>query len=246
MSTVARTDPITGDKINKMRRSYEGQVKTFGLAGRNKAIKHEDGKPGGLVELTIWPDEEWRNQKEAGKELAKGLPSSITDKLERAMKMEPGPVSKNDEWEHILGHEKLKPSTSQPEQKGKKLVQSAAHPMTESTRRTTQANGTATSNDAASVAEAARPKRTGRKRLYDENSFAGYGEGYVDDDGAASVAEAARPKRTGRKRQYDENSFAGYGEGYVDDDGEIIDGGGYSSGEGSRKGAVSKKKRKKV
>ncbi|KAL9033478.1 MAG: hypothetical protein Q9214_007498, partial [Letrouitia sp. 1 TL-2023] len=43
-SSVARTDPVTGEKINKMRKSYEGKVKALGLAGRNRAVKHQSGK----------------------------------------------------------------------------------------------------------------------------------------------------------------------------------------------------------
>ena len=203
-ASVARCDPITGEKVNKMRKSYEGQVKTFGLAGRNKAVKHEEGASGGLMELIAWPDEEWHNQKITGKELEKGLPSATLAKLERAMKMEPGPVPKNDEWENILGHEKLKPPAPVVETKAKAAVPPIG-------------------------------------KLPKVN---GYVNGMTV--GTPAMGDAARPKRTGRKRRYDEHSFEGYGEGYVDDDGEMLDAGGYSSGDGSRKSSAPKKKRKKV
>ena len=162
-----------------MRRSYEGQVKTFGLAGRNKAVKEEEGAPGGFTELMAWPEEEWQNQKVAGNELAKGLSSAMMAKLEKAMKMEPGPVPQGEEWEHILGHEKLKPIASNPDQKTKASVQFNTKP----TKVNGQVNGVPLSIGTPSASEVARPKRSGRKRRYDEHSFEGYGEGYVDDDG---------------------------------------------------------------
>ena len=162
-----------------MRRSYEGQVKGFGLAGRNKAVKHQEGTPGGLAELLAWPEEEWQNQKVAGMELEKGLPSAMMAKLEKAMKMEPGPVPKNEEWENILGHEKLKPVIPNSESKSKQTVQATTKPA----KVNGQVNGIPATVGTPPVGEVARPKRTGRKRRYDEHSFEGYGEGYVDDDG---------------------------------------------------------------
>ena len=168
---------MTGEKINKMRKSYEGKVKTFGLAGRNRAVKYEAGKPGGLMELAMWPEEEWQNQKAIGKEVQKGLPSAIMAKLERAMKMEPGPVPNNNDWEDLLGHEKAKPF-SPTEQNTKK-----SQPEKSSAKIKGQTNGSPMTVGTPSAAEVARPKRSGRKRRYDEHSFEGYGEGYVDDDG---------------------------------------------------------------
>ncbi|MCJ1418305.1 hypothetical protein MMC32_004652 [Xylographa parallela] len=201
-ATVARTDPITGEKINKLRKSYEAQVKTFGLAGRNKAVKTEASVAGSLVNLMAWPEDEWQNQVVAGKALENGLSGVTLAKLEKAMKFEPGLVPKNDEWENILGLEKLKAPLPIVETKGKAVPQAAS-------------------------------------KLQKVN-------GHVNGMRVGIPAgEIERPKRTGRKRRYDERSFEGYGEGFVDDDADVIDAGGYSSGEGSRKSSVSKKKRKK-
>ena len=162
-----------------MRRSYEGQVKSFGLAGRNKATKHEDNHPGGLVELIAWPEEEWHVQKVVGKEIEKGLPANIQAKLEKALKLEPGPVPRNDEWESILGLEKLK-------QTGPGIDLKSKDPSQPTKKVNGNANGMGLVINASTGAEAIRPKRSGRKRRYDEHSFEGYGEGYVDDDGAVS------------------------------------------------------------
>ncbi|MCJ1367240.1 hypothetical protein MMC16_006372 [Acarospora aff. strigata] len=160
-----------------MRKSYEGKIKSFGLAGRNKAVKHEEGKLAGLMEIVQWPDEEWHNQKVLGKEVEKGLGDAMLAKLERAMKMEPGPVPNNETWEDILGHEKTKPNLSPADVPVKKPL-----PHTTNNVKLNSHNNAAITGGTPS-AEVARPKRSGKKRRYDEHSFEGYGEGFVDDDG---------------------------------------------------------------
>ena len=167
-ATVARTDPVTGEKINKMRKSYEGQLKTLGLAGRNKSVKHEDGKGlVGLKELTSWPEEEWQNQKVMGKDIHKGLPSGILAKLDEAMQMQPGQLPDNNYWEDLLGHDKPKPIESNAK---------AAKLPANTTKTNGQSNGTSVTT------EPIRPKRSSKKRRYDDESFEGYGEGFVDDE----------------------------------------------------------------
>ena len=150
-----------------MRKSYEGQLKTLGLAGRNKSVKYEEGKGMGLKELTLWPEEEWQNQKVSGKDVHKGLPSGIFAKLDKAMHMQPGQLPNNNYWEDLLGHDKPKPIEQNA--KASKLPANTA-------KVNSQANG-ATAN-----AEAIRPKRSSKKRRYDDQSFEGYGEGFVDDE----------------------------------------------------------------
>lgn len=180
VASVARTHPVTGDKINKMRKSYEGKVKTFGLAGRNRAVKKEPGKLMGLLDMTSMPEEEWHNQKVVGKELQKGLSGATLAKLERAMHMQPGPVPNNSEWEDLLGFEKAKPLAAVVEP-GRKKGSLAEVP-------TKKVNGLSNGaridiGRAAATSEVPRPKRAGKKRRYDEHSFEGYGEGFVDDEG---------------------------------------------------------------
>ena len=178
-------------------------MKTLGLAGRNKAVKTEASVAGSLVNLMAWPEDEWQNQVVAGKALGNGLSAVTLAKLEKVMKFEPGLVPKNDEWENILGLEKLKAPVPIVETRGKPVLQGAS--------KLQKANG------------------------HVNGMTVGIPAGEIE-----------RPKRTGRKRRYDERSFEGYGEGFVDDDADGVDAGGYSSGEGSRKSSVSKKKRKKV
>lgn len=189
--SVARTDPVTGEKINRLRKSYEGKLKGLGLAGRNKPVKHEPGTPGGLREMTMWPEEEWRNQKVFGKEIKVAEIDSALHKLQtRAMKMEPGPVPNNEYWEDVLGHEK--PSKHVSAGKEKAAV-SASTP-----RPPSQPNGA----PAVAEPERTRPSR-GRKRRYDDNSYVGYGEGYADDDpdDAAFYSNGEDGGKVGKKRQ---------------------------------------------
>ncbi|KAL4920262.1 hypothetical protein BDW62DRAFT_209112 [Aspergillus aurantiobrunneus] len=172
--SVARNDPVTGEKINRLRKSYEGKLKGLGLAGRNKPVKHDPATPGGLRQMTMWPEEEWQNQKVFGKEIkVADIDSALYNMQMKAMKMEPGAVPNNDYWEDVLGHDKPSKNTNSGE-----AAKKTATPTNAAPRATTiQANGTSIPAEP----ERSRPSR-GRKRHYDDNSFVGYGEGYADDD----------------------------------------------------------------
>ncbi|GIJ81819.1 hypothetical protein Asppvi_000322 [Aspergillus pseudoviridinutans] len=173
--SVARMDPVTGEKINRLRKSYEGKLKGLGLAGRNKPVKHDPSAPGGLRHLTMWPEEEWQNQKVYGKEIkVADIDSALHNLQMKAMQMEPGTVPNNEYWEDVLGHEK--PSKHVGHGDGKK-----AATLPNTARSPSQANETPLPTEP----ERARPSR-GRKRHYDDNSFVGYGEGYADDDDDAA------------------------------------------------------------
>ncbi|KAL9607199.1 MAG: hypothetical protein Q9167_007865 [Letrouitia subvulpina] len=205
-SSVARTDPVTGEKINKMRKSYEGKVKALGLAGRNRAVKHQPGKAMGLLEMAQWPEEEWINQKVHGRQVQAGLADGTLAKLDKAMQMQPGPVPNTNEydWDDLLGTEKIKPLPTV-EERSKKIL--SADPS--KTKVNGQVNGAHVPANAVAATEISRPKRAGKKRRYDEDSFEGYGEGYNDDI-------------------EDRQTHAS----------------GYSSGENSRTGSSTKKRRK--
>ncbi|KAI9795273.1 MAG: hypothetical protein M1835_006081 [Candelina submexicana] len=190
---VARTDPVTGEKINKLRKSYEGKVKDMGLSGKNKAVKNPEGKLG-LVEMVQWPDDEWQIQKVGGKDVEKGLGNDILAKLEQAMNIERGPLPDDKRWVEALA---LDPPV-QPQ-----ALPTATSTVKKQTQHNNLSNGTTPRlpNAVGSTsAEPPRPKRTGKKRRYDEHSFEGYGEGYLDDDvdmvgGDNSAGEGDEEKR---------------------------------------------------
>lgn len=185
--SVARIDPITGEKINRLRKSYEGKLKPLGLAGRNKPLK-QDPSTGGLRHLTLWPDEEWQNQKVFGKELKAVNLDARLEQLQQAMKLEPGTVPNNDYWEDVLGHEKPpKHGPTASDGSGKKASLSSF-----------RQNGTPTPTPA--EPERTRPSR-GRKRHYDENSFVGYGEGYADDDDDDGGSFYSTSESIGKKKR---------------------------------------------
>ncbi|GES60909.1 rox3 family protein [Aspergillus terreus] len=170
--SVARMDPVTGEKINRLRKSYEGKLKGLGLAGRNKPVKNDPNKSGGLRHMTMWPEEEWQNQKVYGKDIkVADIDSTLYNLQLKAMKMEPGMVPNNDYWEDVLGHEK--PSKHAGSVEGSKKPAAAPNGA--------RIPGPPSGTPGATDAERTRPSR-GRKRHYDDNSFVGYGEGYADDD----------------------------------------------------------------
>ncbi|KAL8838057.1 MAG: hypothetical protein Q9170_002293 [Blastenia crenularia] len=178
VDTVARTDANTGEKINKMRKSYEGKVKTFGLAGRNRHVKQSEQRSMGLLETTQWPAEEWHNQKVHGRDVRDGLPQATLLKLQDAMSMRRGevPNTPDHDWDDLLGNEKTKPPGSVQVESGKLIRQGSA------ARMNGQPNGIRRRSEKMSITEANRPKRTGKRRRYDDHSFEGYGEGYDDDN----------------------------------------------------------------
>lgn len=188
--SVMRADPTTGEKINRLRKSYEGKLKGLGLSGRNKAVKNEN-QASGLRHLMMWPEEEWQIQRVHGKEIKVADAESALQKLQlRAMKLEPGPLPNSEYWEDILGHEKSLKHTAI--ESGKRSVSTQSGP-----RPTTQANGVTTM---AAAPERARPTR-GKKRHYDDNSFVGYGEGFVDDEDEMALYSNSEDRGGKKKRK---------------------------------------------
>ncbi|KAL8771162.1 MAG: hypothetical protein Q9209_003333 [Squamulea sp. 1 TL-2023] len=196
-ATVARTDPNTGEKINKMRKSYEGKVKGFGLAGRNRAVKHDHEKnPVGLLQMAQWPAEEWHIQNVHGKDVRNGLSEATMQKLGLAMQMQPGPVpnTAENDWEDLLGNEKMKPLPTIDERVKKPIRPDVGVKVNG------QANGVQPHTGRVPITEANRPKRTGKKRRYDDHSFEGYGEGFLDDDGDVLIDLGGNSSDDGSRR----------------------------------------------
>lgn len=170
---MARTDPVTHEKINKLRKSYEGQIKNFALAGRNKAVKDEipEGQWSSLNMMMLEPEESWYASKVMGKKIE--VTPELEARLQKAMFLQPGRTKDHEHWEDLLGHEKPR-SVQVQDPAGKRAVPGAIQ------RPQVNGNGGRTLSHAAG--EAIRPRRTGKKRSYADNSFEGYGDGFVDDE----------------------------------------------------------------
>lgn len=181
LQNVARLDPATGEKINPMRKSYEGQVKGFELAGINKAVKKDAIPPfneGRLMTLY-----------RMAPKIDRRTPDEMQDKLKEVMKMQHVKVRNHQEWEKILGFAADKPKVAT-----QQSIQPAApvRPMAGNTKPQTKVHN-----------EPIRARRQGKRRKYDDDSFEGYGGGYADEELSDSDGDGGR-KRRRKTTDYDE------------------------------------------
>lgn len=190
-TSVLRKDPVTGAKINVLRKSYEGKIKE--LSGKNKAKV----APREFTNLMQYPDEEWDIQKVHGKEVENGLPDGIMAELEKAVKMLPGKLPEEDQrnWDSFLNE----PGDS------KKLDDATAAAAVNEEKGNTSRSRT-TSQHAKYTSsifnEPPRPKRQGTKRRYNDEAFEGYGEGFVDDGAdSASFTDESDVRTLKKKRR---------------------------------------------
>jgi hypothetical protein len=168
--SVARTLP-NGEK-NKLRKTYKGKIKDLGINGKFDVVVREDEAPDALLTMLKQPEEEWMVQNRLGKEIEKGIPPQIRANLAAAMTMSKGTIPRSSWDSSVLGEldlpEKKAPTVPIPN----KPVASAAiqkGPNLNAIQRNPKL-------------DLARPKRNVKKRGYEDSSFEGYGEGYVDDD----------------------------------------------------------------
>lgn len=179
---VARIDPVTDDKINSMRKSYEGQVKSFELAGLNKPVKKDlkpPFNPGRLMSTYRIPPQQ------EGFE----IDAYLRETLPPAMQFQPGKLGKKqDEWTRLLGNDKPKvapPPAPEP-------VQPTAAVKT---------NGRPGGRPQQDLH---RPRRVGKRRRYDDDSFEGYADGYVDEDQSDSEGDRGSARKRQRRPDPDE------------------------------------------
>jgi hypothetical protein len=116
------------------------------------------------------PEEQWQAENAAKKI---GITPEFQSILVKAMEMRPGITRNNEMWEDALGHEKARP-VAIPEVPVKKNLPTATP--------TQRPNG-AVRQPPSNTTDVIRPRRANKKRSYADNSFEGYGDGYVDDEG---------------------------------------------------------------
>ncbi|KAF2153103.1 Rox3-domain-containing protein [Myriangium duriaei CBS 260.36] len=205
-SSVARRDPVTGAKINKLRKSYEGKVKKQSLPGRNKPTVLE----GELMGLMEWADEAWYDQKIYGRELENALDplkgrlwrseeGSAATKIDRALQLNPGRLPRDEDqtWRATLALDEpasAQPKAAPPKPTALSAVNGLKPGLTTGMRASAPASPAARSPGAVD-----RPDRAGKKRRYNDQTFEGYAEsGWAEDDGYSTGGDAA--KRGKRRR----------------------------------------------
>lgn len=187
-ASVARRDPVTGEKINKLRKSYETKSRNLGMEGRNKALvqdAHLTGllDPGWDIEVaegqTLW------QQKHADFEIGGKSTDELMAMLPRALFMLPGNLPRHEHNELIqqLGLDELSAQSQQARAQAQAQWRTTAGLLSSKstnnlllakTAPLAAGRNTAPSSPTGSL----RPDRTGKKRRYDESSYDGY-----DDDG---------------------------------------------------------------
>jgi hypothetical protein len=185
-ASVARKDS-QGKKINKLRKSYENQVKAYGLPGKTKPL-------GGMPENALlglldpaWdfidPNgvPQWQIQRHQ-LTLGDQVQPNLLDAALGGMKEGRLPKDEYKKWDEIIGLSDSRPVA--PGQAAVKPGQAAPNPLLSKTAPALSARASAPSSPRASLS---RPERAGKKRRYDESSYTGYQEGYADDDGGYST-----------------------------------------------------------
>lgn len=183
---VRRTDPVTGEKINKLRKSYEGIVKKLHLAGSNKPVvapgEWIDGpldKPG-LLDI---PEEQWQQESVRGVAIFEKSAADLLAKLDRAVQMAPGRLDDGDKWKKLLGDDLPKP----------KPVPVAAFKAGTSSRTSAQPSP--------KMGAQQRVQRVNAKRSYDDRSFTGYQDTYDGEEGSRDMTEDERMQGPLKKKR---------------------------------------------
>lgn len=231
---MARRDPNTGEKLVKLRKSYENQIKALEIEGRIKP------KPTDFVLLKMmdpekdWADEEgrpmWEREMEGedGEAVLGG--GSELESVEAflntggALDLRPGslPRTENESWKHFLGFDDL--TTSAPPAKtaastiatphGPSRTASSTNPLlTRTLQQPAVKNNSAPAsprNTHINHPSGLRPERSGKKRRYDESSYAGYAEGY-EDDGYSTGGGGGLDERRGSQGRTGSGSAGGGG-----------------------------------
>jgi len=174
---VARVLP-NGEK-NAIRKTYKGHIKKLGVQGVFDSVKEDWQRQDSLLSLAKCPINEWNALFVASKDINHGFPPELQAKMLKAATMSKGLVPKGLWDSSVLGE-------IGPGGKGDKQPTSA-RPTAPNTPLPYAASLQRPKPMSSAAQEAARPKRSVKKRSYGDSSFEGYGEGFPDDDGGAET-----------------------------------------------------------
>jgi len=174
LARCARQDPDTGEKINKLRSSYAGQIKDAQLPGRNdhpRVVREED-QPSKLRTMATIPDDEF-TPRLADRKI--GDLNGLQGLIKSAMHLEPGNMNKHTmhEWDIILGHEPQK--AVKPQQQQQPAYAQLQHSRVLNGLRQPQPQP---------APQADKMRTRGKKRSYGDTAYVGYGDGLseVEDE----------------------------------------------------------------
>lgn len=187
MARCARQDPDTGEKINKLRSSYAGQIKDAQLPGKNDhpRVVRRDDEPSKLRTMATIPDEQFASQ-QVDRRI--GDLSGLHGLMKTALHLEPGNMNSKtmQAWDVILGHEPQKPVKQQAQPAYAQLQQ----PRIPNVIRPAQP---------AAGPSPDKMRTRGKKRSYDE--WVGYGDGLSeveeDQDRGGDYVERGAKRRKG-------------------------------------------------
>lgn len=201
-----RRDPVTGAKINTLRKSYANKLKTLGLEGKNKAVPNQ-GELSGLLDpawsfeqspgVTLW-DNHWSERGKLGDSNAE---NEMLSKLDSALRMESGrlPAKEHENWKSVLGlDDPVASATAKGAGTGNATkLPSAVNPQLAKT----SASHAMRNSAPATPSNQIRPDRKGKKRSYDDSSFEGYNQGYDDDGYSTGGIDDTGRRHDSSKRQ---------------------------------------------
>jgi hypothetical protein len=185
---VARIKP-NGEK-NALRKTYKGHMKDLAIAGKFDAVKHEPDTPGGLLEMVQMPDEIWNSQNTQAQSIRNGFSTMAQSRFKKALTMAKGLIPKS-EWDSsVLGLDQPAPAQAAAAKSSSGGTPRYSGPIAQRPSK---------------VENTRRPSRNVKKRSYTDDTFAGYGEGYVDDnmvdDAGYSTGDGDRDDRGAHKRR---------------------------------------------
>ena len=186
LRNVARTDPLTGEKINKLRKSYEGQLKNFNLAGKNKpreCVRDKGNYEPGPIRTAIgstnddglMPARRWDVEDSEDRKIE--LSAAFKSRIKTGMQLHPGPIMHGKKWEDLLGNDPppRQAPISAPEQVAPHVQRAP--------------NGVVRSQGAHPDI---RRQTRGKKRSYQDDSFSGYAEGFSEGEDPDDHGDADR------------------------------------------------------
>jgi hypothetical protein len=188
-ASVRRYHPVTGEKINRLRKSYEGKLKDLGLPGKNKVTDNEKELQG-LVDpnwdlpvqngITLWEDRNPTADTEGP------VKNDMLANLDAALSFKPGrlPKADHEQWKALLAFDDNKAKSAAPSKTAaSNFLKSTTDPLARKSAPASPRN------------VPGRPERTSKKRRYDDTSFEGYEEeGYSTGDAEDRLAGKRRKR----------------------------------------------------